>query len=350
MPKMPKEFVCEKCDFKCYKKSNFEIHLGTAKHKMRINPNKKTNTTYDCICGKSYKHHTSLCNHKKKCNYKTPEEILKDELKLLVNQQQEQIKLQEQHRLQEEKQREQQRRLIEEQQEQQNKRDQEQKAEQMRLIEEQKEEQRKRDEQHKEQIEVLSDKISGMSLVTNHNTINNTTNNTTNTFNLKFFLDTQCKDAIDFNSFLRSIKIDDDDLKKFEDNGYIDGMMNVLERNLYSMKVEDRPIHCTDKKRKTIYYKKENGDWENDKKHVKMPLLINYIETVSNDYFEKVYEESGGLGENDTESPRYKWYIKMTFATTGGNYGNSDINRTHIMGMLTDEIYVKVVKNDKLRV
>ena len=311
MPKMPKEFVCEKCDFKCYKKSNFEIHLGTAKHKIRINPNKKPNTTYDCICGKSYKHHTSLCNHKKKCNYKTPEEILKNELKeILVNQQQEQ-------RLREDK---------------------------------QKEEQRKRDEEHKQQIEVLSDKISGMSLVTNHNTINNTTNNTTNTFNLKFFLDTQCKDAIDFNSFLRSIKIDDDDLKKFEDNGYIDGMMNVLERNLYSMKVEDRPIHCTDKKRKTIYYKKENGDWENDKTHIKMPLLINYIETVSNDYFEKVYQESGGLGDNDTESPRYKWYIKMTFATTGGNYGNSDINRTHIMGMLTDEIYVKVVKNDKLRV
>jgi hypothetical protein len=215
------------------------------------------------------------------------------------------------------------------------------------LIEEQRDEQRIRDEQHKQQIEVLTEKISGMSLVTNHNTINN---NTTNTFNLKFFLNTQCKDAIDFNSFLRSIKVDDDDLKKFEDNGYIGGMMNVLERNLYSMKVEDRPIHCTDKKRKTIYYKKENGDWEKDEKKKKMPLLIDHIENVSHNYFEKVYQESGGHGDNDTESPRYKWYIKMTFATTGGNYGSSDINHTHIMGLITDEIYVKVVKNDKLRV
>ena len=187
-----------------------------------------------------------------------------------------------------------------------------------------------------------------MSLVTNHNTINN--NNTTNTFNLKFFLNTQCKDAIDFNSFLRSIKVDDDDLKKFEDNGYIGGMMNVLERNLYSMKVEDRPIHCTDKKRKTIYYKKENGDWEKDEKKKKMPLLIDHIENVSHNYFEKVYQESGGHGDNDTESPRYKWYIKMTLATTGGDYGSSIINHTHIMGMLTEEIYVKVIKNDKLRV
>ena len=310
-PKGPTEFVCDKCDYTCFHQSKYDRHLGTAKHR-RIKMDKKEEiTTYNCECGKKYNYQSGLCKHKKTCNYKTPEEILKNEMKDIIKKQNE---------------------------------------EQRRLIEKQQEEQRKRDQEHKQQIEVLSDKISGMSLVTNHNTINNTTNNTTNTFNLKFFLDTQCKDAIDFNSFLRSIKIDDDDLKKFEDNGYIDGMMNVLERNLYSMKVEDRPIHCTDKKRKTIYYKKENGDWENDKTHIKMPLLIDYIETVSNDYFEKVYQESGGLGDNDTESPRYKWYIKMTFATTGGNYGNSDINRTHIMGMLTDEIYVKVVKNDKLRV
>jgi len=304
------KYVCDKCEFKCNDKRDYERHLHTAKHRWKQMETFGTKKTYECECGKEYSNRSGLFKHKKKCNYKTPEEILKDEMKDILK-----------------KQNEEQQRIIAEQQ-----------AEQRKLLIEQQ-------EQHKQQIEVLSDKISGMSLVTNHNTINNTNN----TFNLKFFLNTQCKDAIDFNSFLRSIKIDDDDLKKFEDNGYIDGMMNVLERNLYSMKVEDRPIHCTDKKRKTIYYKKSNGDWEKDEKKKKMPLLINYIETVSNDYFEKVYQESGGLGENDTESPRYKWYIKMTFATTGGNYGNSDINRTHIMGMLTDEIYVKVVKNDKLR-
>ena len=295
-PKNPKIFICEKCDFECSNKKDYKRHLNTAKHKIRINPNKKTNTTYDCICGKSYKHLTSLCNHKKKCNYKTPEEVLKDEMK--------------------------------------------------EILEKQNEEQRRRDEEHKEQIEVLSDKISGMSLVTNHNTINNTNN----TFNLKFFLNTQCKDAIDFNSFLRSIKVDNEDLDMFDNNGYIAGMMNVLERNLYSMKIEDRPIHCTDKKRKTIYYKKENGDWEKDGDKVKMPYLIDHIENVSNNYFEKIYKESGGLGDNDTESPRYKWYIKMTFATTGGDYESAKVNHTRIMGLLTDEIYVKVVKNDKIRI
>jgi len=311
---------CEKCDYTCFHRSKYERHLNTAKHKMLTNVDTLSDKIFQCVCGKKYNHRQSYHRHKKKCTYKPPEEMLKNEMKQIL-----------------EKQQEEQRRLIEKQQE-----------VQRRLIEEQRDEQRTRDEEHKQQIEVLTEKISGMSLVTNHNTINN--NNTTNTFNLKFFLNTQCKDAIDFNSFLRSIKVDEHDLKKFEDNGYIGGMMNVLERNLYSMKVEDRPIHCTDKKRKTIYYKKENGDWEKDEKKKKMPLLIDHIENVSHNYFEKVYQESGGHGDNDTESPRYKWYIKMTLATTGGDYGSSIINHTHIMGMLTEEIYVKVVKNDKLRV
>ena len=300
------KYYCQKCDYSCLYSSEYERHLGTAKHKKQHLTTEEQQKKLECLCGKKYKERTALYRHKKKCTYKCPEDKMTE---LLLKQQEEQ----------------------------------------RRLLEEQREEQRRRDEEHKQQIEVLTEKISGMSLVTN-NTINNTTNNNTNTFNLKFFLNTQCKDAIDFNSFLRSIKVDDHDLKKFEDNGYIAGMMNVLERNLYSMKVEDRPIHCTDKKRKTIYYKKENGDWEKDEKKKKMPILIDHIENVSHNYFEKVYQESGGHGDNDTESPRYKWYIKMTFATTGGNYGSSDINHTHIMGLITDEIYVKVVKNDKLRV
>jgi stress-induced morphogen len=290
------KYYCEMCDYSCLYSSEYERHLGTAKHHRKQMETKSAECKIQCECGKEYSNRSGLFKHKKKCNYKTPEEVLKDEMK--------------------------------------------------EILEKQNEEQRRRDEEHKEQIEVLSDKISGMSLVTNHNTINNTNN----TFNLNFFLNTQCKDAIDFNSFLRSIKVDDEDLDRFENNGYIAGMMNILERNLYNMRIEDRPIHCTDKKRKTIYYKKENGDWEKDRDKVKMPYLIDHIENVSNIYFEKIYKESGGLGDNDTESPRYKWYIKMTFATTGGDYESAKVNHTRIMGLLTDEIYVKVVKNDKIRI
>ena len=306
------KYYCCKCDVKCLYYSDYERHLGTAKHKKLTNTDNPTSSTSEntreCICGKKYKHRQSYHTHKKKCNYKTPEEIKEEQL----------IELQ--------------RQLLKEQTEKQL----------IDFIEKQK----RRDEEHKEQLEVLTDKISGMSLVTNHN--NNITNN--NTFNLNFFLNTQCKDAIDFNSFLRSIKVDDEDIDRFEKNGYFAGMMNVLERNLYNMRIEDRPIHCTDKKRKTIYYKKENGDWEKDGEKLRMPYLIDHIENVSLGYFEKIYRESGGLGDNDTESPRYKWYIKMTFATTGGDYTSAKINRTRIMELLSEEIYVKVIKKNKIHV
>jgi len=74
-PKGPQEFICEKCDFKCYKKSKYERHLDTAKHK-RIKMDKiGIKETYDCICGKKYDYQSGLCKHKKKCNYKTPEKI-----------------------------------------------------------------------------------------------------------------------------------------------------------------------------------------------------------------------------------------------------------------------------------
>ena len=75
MPKMPKEFICEKCDFKCFKLSNYEIHLGTAKHKILTNTDKNGEKRWECICGKKYKHRQSYHTHKKKCNYKTPEQI-----------------------------------------------------------------------------------------------------------------------------------------------------------------------------------------------------------------------------------------------------------------------------------
>ena len=130
-PLGPKEFICESCNFKCYKYSNYERHLGTAKHKKQQLTTNETHKQLKCICGKNYKERTALYRHKKKCTYKTQEELLAETLK---HQKEEQLKLL-----------------------------QEQKEEQIKILQEQKEEQRKRDEEHKQQIEILTDKISGMS-------------------------------------------------------------------------------------------------------------------------------------------------------------------------------------------
>jgi len=69
-PNYSKTITCEQCNFKCFNKQDYTRHLSTRKHQILTNPNDKTPKVYMCDCGKSYKHASSLCGHKKKCNYK----------------------------------------------------------------------------------------------------------------------------------------------------------------------------------------------------------------------------------------------------------------------------------------
>ena len=68
--KKHQDFVCENCYIKCCKKGDYRRHILTDKHKNLTNPNflASKNITFDCKCGKVYKHMSTLCAHKKKCN------------------------------------------------------------------------------------------------------------------------------------------------------------------------------------------------------------------------------------------------------------------------------------------
>jgi hypothetical protein len=290
MPKMPKEFICEKCEFKCFKLSNYKIHLGTAKHK-RIKMDKNgIKETYDCICGKKYEYQSGLCKHKKKCNYKTPEQIKEEEL--IQHLKYQSIKLEEMDK-----------------------------------------EQKRRDEEQKKQNEELKEQISGMSLVTNNNTINNT-------FNLKLFLNNDCKDAMGLNQFLRSIEVTDEDLKTFEVKGYVEAMTSLIERHLNNLTITERPIHCTDKKRQTIYFKEDGEGWKKDEEKEKIRYIIKYIEDISYYKFEDIYMEIGkyeNLG--DPESPHHKWYITLGTEIPGGSYDDEKMNKIKLSRILTNLVY-----------
>ena len=288
MPKMPKEFICEKCDFKCFKLSNYEIHLGTAKHKILTNTDKKGEKRWECICGKKYKHRQSYHTHKKKCNYKTPEQIKEEQFIQYIEQQS--IKLEEM------------------------------------------------DERQKKQNEELKEQISGMSLVTNNNTINNT-------FNLKLFLNNDCKDAMGMTEFLRSIQVCDEDLKMFEEEGYVKGISSIIEKHLSELTITERPIHCTDKKRQTIYFKSDKEGWKKDKKNNQIDRLIDTVENKSYNKFEDILREIKKQ-ENvaDPESPHHKWYITLATEIPGGTYDNEKMNQKRLSRILTDILYIKVKK------
>jgi hypothetical protein len=95
------------------------------------------------------------------------------------------------------------------------------------------------------------------------NGTNNTTNSHNKSFNLQFFLNETCKDAMNIMDFIDSIKLQLSDLESVGKLGYVDGISKIINSNLKSLDVTQRPVHCADKKRETMYIKDENK-WEKE--------------------------------------------------------------------------------------
>jgi hypothetical protein len=95
--------------------------------------------------------------------------------------------------------------------------------------------------------------------------INNTNsiNSHNKSFNLNFFLNETCKDAMNIMDFVDSIQLQLSDLEKVGEIGYVDGISNIITSNLKALDVEKRPVHCTDPKRETLYIKDDNK-WEKE--------------------------------------------------------------------------------------
>ena len=225
MPKNAEKYCCEKCNFKCSKKSNYTQHLLTRKHQMEINGNQWKSKNAVCeTCNKTFKTVSGLWKHKKKCipkqepveetNDKLPEVPSMDMFVDLLKQNQ---------------------------------------------------------ELQKQLIEAVKAGGSHIENQTNINTNNN------QKFNLNFFLNEQCKDAINMSDFLENMELNLEDLSETGRLGYVGGISRILINKLQELDVYKRPMHCTDMKRETLYIK-ENDEWE---KHAnsreKMSKIIGQV-------------------------------------------------------------------------
>jgi len=157
-----------------------------------------------------------------------------------------------------------------------------------------------------------------------HNNCNNTThtNSHNKAFNLNFFLNETCKDAMNIMDFVDSIKLQLSDLEKVGELGYVEGISNIIVKNLNELDVTQRPVHCTDKKRETMYIKDEDK-WEKDENNNKIKKAIKrvasknqrllpkfkeahpdcgtYHSKYSDQYNKIIIESVGGSGDNDAE-------------------------------------------------
>jgi len=268
-----KKFVCENCDFRCSKHGDWSRHKMTAKHKNNeigdkigdTGDAKNIKNKFACeFCNKNYNSRNGLWKHKKFClNDKNIDTENKDQLiMMLVKQNSDLIK------------------------------------------------------------ETTDLKTMIMEVIKNgtHNTTNNNSHN--KSFNLNLFLNEKCKDAMNIMDFVNSIKFQLSDLEKVGELGYIEGISNIIVKNLKELDITKRPVHCTDKKRETIYIKDEDK-WEKDEEKTKMHKVIRKVATknacqlpkfkeahpdcskassaFSDQYNKIIVESMGGSGDNDYE-------------------------------------------------
>jgi len=265
-------FCCKKCDYFTERKYNYNIHINSIKHKNNENDNEnnsflaKTSKTYNCEkCHKIFNDRAGLWRHKKKrCSIEIIDNKIKDEKDSDISTKELFLMLFKQNN-------------------------------------------------------DLQQSLIEMSKQTS--IVNNTTNNNNKTFNLQIFLNETCKDAMNISDFIESVKLQVSDLENIGKVGYIEGISNIIIKNLKALDVNKRPVHCADQKREVMYVKEDNiweKEDENNKKlrkairmiaHKNICMFKDYrdkypdceqYDSKKNDLYNKiVYESMGGKGDND---------------------------------------------------
>lgn len=97
-----------------------------------------------------------------------------------------------------------------------------------------------------------------------------------NNFNLNFFLNVQCKDALNINEFVNNIAVQIADVEAVGRLGYVDGISKIILNALQELDMYKRPIHCTDVKRETLFVKDEDK-WDKDEDKQKIKRVIGKV-------------------------------------------------------------------------
>ena len=276
-PQNSPKYCCDICNIKTNNKKDYEKHILSAKHSKLTNVNKELTdlpqkeiklVNFRCAnCNKNYKSRVGLWKHKQQCSKIENNEDKSDEIQEL--------------------------------------------KEFMKYL-------------MQENSEMKNMMMKVIENGTNNNHSHNTTTNSHNkSFNLQFFLNETCKDAMNIMDFVDSIQLQLSDLEKIGEIGYVEGISKIITSNLKALDVEKRPIHCTDKKREVLYIKDENK-WEKedeDKKKLRKaikrvagknqrllpkfkeahPDCIKAASKFSDQYNKMIIESMGGSGDNDLE-------------------------------------------------
>jgi hypothetical protein len=302
LQKVAHEFFCEKCNYNTSKKSSYDKHLLTAKHKMLTNDYIKVAKSCSeficCKCNKIYKSRVGLYLHKKKCSL-----VVENPAKVQQKLENTMVLSDPSLNLS---------------------------AIVLDLL-------KQNNELQKQLIELSKEK----SIVMNNCTTNGNTNNMNNHFNIQVFLNDKCKDAINIDQFIKDIQISITDLENVGNQGYVQGISDIIIKNLRTLELTKRPMHCTDIKRETIYIK-DADKWEKDSDG--KPKLKNAINRVAKKNLAKIrdwYQDHPEVTVLDSKD--YEMNHKLIRQSFGD--GDLDVLQNKVVKHLVKEVYVDKSSN-----
>ena len=293
------KYLCEFCDIKTNNKKDYRNHLLTRKHQNKVNQQHLAKsetdnaqifpTAFICnFCNKEYESRSGLWRHKKNCiNPKF--EPTANQINILTNLVLEVVKnnselLQQNHVIQ-----------------------------------------KQSNEIQKQMLEVCK--------VGNTN-INNHSNN--KTFNMQFFLNEQCKDAMNIMDFVDTFKLEFSDLERVGEVGYVEGISGIIIKKLNEMDIYKRPIHCSDAKRETMFVKDKNV-WEKENgNHDKLRLAIRHITKKNTDMLLSWCHTHPG--SCDSDNYLNDLYLQMVQQAMGA--GNIEENENKIMRKIARTVLI----------
>jgi hypothetical protein len=265
--KTPKIFECKSCDFITSNLKDYNRHLNTRKHENTTKYNNftpKNPKLFTCDCGKSYPYRGSLYNHRKNCknlNKKITdnEEITYKDLFLSVVKENKEFC----------------NNIIAKQNELKN--------------------------------EIINNKIESQ-IIGNNNTI------TKNKLNINIFLNEQCKDAISMNEFIDKIKVSVDNLLVTRDKGISEGVSNIFIENMNRLALHERPMHCTDTKRETVYIKLDeegkSSGWKLDEENRELKDALQKVSKVQQKNLVKWTKENPNWEKDQKLQEEYMKLVK----------------------------------------
>ena len=295
------KYSCETCDYYTSRLSQYDRHLLTAKHKMITNDNinvdnlvPKNPKAYECDCGNIYNFASGLSRHKKTCQ-KNAEESVENTF------------------VQEKEEEPSDRQLI------------------MTVI-------RQMAEKDKQMTELTSQITKIIPRIGDMSNSNNTNTNCNNTFNVQMYLNNECKNAMSIQDFIKSIELNMSHLKAVTDKGYVDSVSNIMIKALSDLEITDRPLHCTDLKRDTIYIK-DNNEW-NKSSATDDTLMSGVITDIENKQYGLVKQYARENPKASVMDTPENMYQNKALQNAIGNSVDSEV--------LQKKIYKEVLPKVKL--